>query len=268
VGFHEEARAATSEELFRASFEGEYDDETPWEAVYELRRRGGDEVFRLAVTYSRSEEPLRRARALDVLGQLKAGQAPEPAHLDESAAIAISSLNDPSPRVRESAAWALAHLGGNLAISTLIGLRNHADPQVRHAAAFGLAGSERPDAISTLIDLTSDEDDEVRNWATFGLGNAGAEAGPPARLGTLDSPDIRDALRRRLVDSFPEARDEAIWGLARRGDPAALQLLLDRLTSREWTDGDEMAAAEILGVEYRTPVEALRTGLQELLSDK
>ena len=267
MDLHAEADAASSEELFLTSFEGEYDDEKPWEAVRALRLRGGEEVFRLAVTYSKSEYSLCRARALDVLAQLKAGSpASERPHLDERVTIAVGSLDDPSALVKYSAAWALAHIGGDLAISALIGLRGYSDPEVRQAVAFGVAGSERPDAISTLIALTSDEDDEVRNWATFGLGNAGADSGPPARLGTLDSMEIRNALRKRLADPFADARDEATWGLARRKEPAGLRLLLERLNSTEWTSGDEMAAAEAIGVDYETPVEALRAGLVTLLS--
>jgi HEAT repeat protein len=174
VDLHAEADAASSEELFLTSFEGEYDDEKPREAVRALRLRGGEEVFRLAVMYTKSEYPLCRARALDVLAQLKAGSPS--AHLDERVTIAVGSLDDPSALVKYSAAWALAHIGGDLAISALIGLRGYSDPEVRRAVAFGVARSERPDAISTLIGLMLDEDDEIRNWATFGLGNAGADA--------------------------------------------------------------------------------------------
>lgn len=267
---HAEADAATSEELFLSSFEGEYDEEKPWEAVRALRLRGGEEVFRLAVTYGKSERPLCRARALDVLAQLNAASpAWERPHLDERVTIALGSLDDPSPLVKRSAAWALAHLGGDLAISTLISLRGCGDPDVRQAVAVGLAGSERPGAVSALIGLTSDQDDEVRNWAAFGLGNAGTDdSGPLLRPGTLDTPELRDALRERLADPFADVRDEAIWGLARSKEPAALRLLLERLNSAEWLSGDEMAAAEVLGIDYETPVEALRTGLVKLLSNE
>jgi len=109
-----------------------------------------------------------------------------------------------------------------------------------------------------------DDDDEVRNWATFGL--ASASVAGPGRLRTLDSIAIRDALRKRLNDSFDEVRDEAIWGLALRKEPAALGILLARLSSEEWASGDEMAAAEVLELDYKTPVEDLRHGLRRLLA--
>jgi HEAT repeat protein len=258
----------TNEELFLASFEGEYEDEGPWNAVGVLRRRNSDEVFRLAAAYCRSEVPIHRARALDVLAQMGAGRPlPERPFYNASASLAISYLGHEDSLVVRSAAWALAHLQGDAATWALIGARKSADTQVRLAVANGMAGSEHPDAISTLMELMEDVDDEVRNWATFGLGHAGGESGPPVRLGTLDSPSIREALRSRLADSVREVRDEAVWGLALRKDSEGLRILLDRLSSGEWVAGDEMTAAEILELEYDVPKAVLQTGLRSLLAD-
>jgi HEAT repeat protein len=255
----------TAAELFSASFEGDYEDEPAWDAVRALRRRNDDEVFQLAATFAQSGTPKHRARALDVLAQLGAGKPfAERPHFDESVSIAIAHLEDDDTFVLHSAAWALAHLQGDTATSALINARKCADVQVRLAVSVGVAGSERPDAISTLMELMEDHDAEVRNWATCGLALAGAENGPPVRLGTLDSAGIRDALRRRLTDSFREVRSEAVWGLARRNDPTALQLLLDRMSSEECIHGDEMTAAEILGLDSNSPSEELRTGLRNL----
>jgi len=256
----------TAAELFLASFEGDCEDEPAWDAVRALRRRNDDEVFQLAAAYAQSGTPKHRARALDVLAQLGAGKPfAERPHFDESVSIAIAHLEDDDPLVAHSAAWALAHLQGDTATSALIRARKCADAQVRLAVSVGVAGSERPDAISTLMELMKDDDAEVRNWATSGLGLAGGENGPPVRLGTLDSAGIRDALRRRLTDSFREVRSEAVWGLARRKDPAALQLLLDRMNSEECITGDEMTAAEILGLKSNSPLEELQAGLRNLL---
>ena len=256
----------TAAELFSASFEGDVEDEPAWDAVRALRRRNDDEVFQLAAAYAQSGTPKHRARALDVLAQLGAGKPfAERPHFDESVSIAIALLEDDDPLVAHSAAWALAHLQGDTATSALISARKFADAQVRLAVSVGVAGSERPDAISTLMELMEDEDAEVRNWATFGLALAGAEYGPPARLGTLDSAGIRDALRRRLTDSSREVRSEAVRGLARRKDPAALQFLLERMSSEECTHGDEMTAAEILGLDSNSRSEELRTGLRNLM---
>lgn len=98
-----------------------------------------------------------------------------------------------------------------------------------------------------------DTNETVRDWATFGLGAQRDE----------DSAEIRDALRKRLNDTFEDARNEAIWGLARRKDQIGLKSLLQRLDTDHWSC-DEMTAAEILGVCSETPVENLRAGLQSL----
>jgi HEAT repeat protein len=99
-----------------------------------------------------------------------------------------------------------------------------------------------------------DVDDEVREWATFELGTQC----------DVDTPEIRAALRKRLSDGYEEARNEAIWGVARRNDEQGLGLLLARLDSDHWS-GDEMAAEDILGLKSDVPVEELRHGLRKLL---
>jgi hypothetical protein len=81
-----------------------------------------------------------------------------------------------------------------------------------------------------------------------------------------DSPAIRAAFRKRLDDSYEEARREAIWGLALRKDALGVKLLLEHLESEEWWTGDEDAAEELLGLQPETPVEELRDGLRRLLA--
>src|ERR1700733_12196127 len=108
----------TVDELFLASFEGDYDDESAWNAVASLRQCNTEEVFQLAVTYSRSSFPKHRARALDVLAQLGAGkQLSERPHYGESVAIALAHLHDEDPLVVYSAVWALAHLNDSRAVA-------------------------------------------------------------------------------------------------------------------------------------------------------
>src|ERR1700676_3220609 len=88
----------TAQALFLNSFQGDYDDDAPWAAVAELRQLNTPEVFRLAVSYSRSRIPLERARALDVLAQLGGGKSTsERPYLEESVAIAETCLRDDDP---------------------------------------------------------------------------------------------------------------------------------------------------------------------------
>ncbi len=62
----------TAEELFRASLEGDYDDEAAWDAGRVLRLRGSEKIFQLANEYTKSAVALERARGLNVLAQLGA----------------------------------------------------------------------------------------------------------------------------------------------------------------------------------------------------
>ena len=103
-----------------------------------------------------------------------------------------------------------------------------------------------------------DADGEVRDWATFGLGTQCK----------ADSPEIREALRKRTEDPYEDARSEAIWSLALRRDQLGLQVLLNRLEAESWVQGDEYAAAEILQIPCDTPIEELRAGLRELLASR
>jgi HEAT repeat protein len=243
--------------LFMATLEGDYEDDTPWQAVAVLRLRGTAEVFGLAVEYTRSGKPKVRARGLDVLAQLGAGKSDsDRPYLGQCVSIAIESLKDDDALVIHSAAWALAHLGTDEAQAALTPLKRHPDPGVRLAVAHGVAAHEGPEPVATLIELMTDSDDDVRDWATFGLGS----------ISTADSPEIRDALRRRLEDPYEPARSEAVWGLAHRNDPAGLRLLLERLEAESWQSGDEYAAQEILDLDSDTPVEKLCDGLRALIA--
>jgi hypothetical protein len=246
----------TTEELFQASLVGDCDDEAAWDAVRFLRWRNTEEVFKTAVRYCHSPIPLERARGLDVLAQLGAGRPQsERPHFDESVAIAIERLRDPNPRVLSSAAWALAHLGGDLAVDALVAMCSRPDPDVRWAVTNVLHGTERADAIATLIELMNDLDDNVRDWATFALGTQCS----------VDSSEIRDALRKRLNDSYDDARAEAIWGLARRRDERGIKMLIAELGDPEHGRGHEKAAADALDLPFDTPTEELRDGLRKLL---
>lgn len=246
----------TNEELFQASFQGDYEDEAAWDAVAALRLRGTEEVFQLARDFCKSEVPLERARGLNVLGQLGACKPiSERPYFNECVSIAIEHLRDPDSLVVNAAAWALAHLGGEAAVSALIPMRTNPDPDVRWAVANGLNGSERPDAIATVIELMDDPDDNVRDWATFALGSQCS----------INSQEIHDALCKRLSDTYEMARNEAVWGLAQHKEPQGIRMLIDRLSADEWMAGDEMAARKTLDVSMDIPTNELVRGLQKLL---
>ena len=61
--------------LFSQALRGGYDDNDPWNAVQALCEIGTREVFEKAVRWTESDQPLVRARGLDVIAQI--GKTPE-----------------------------------------------------------------------------------------------------------------------------------------------------------------------------------------------
>ena len=123
------------------------------------------------------------------------------------------------PRVLAVIAEALGHLGEPWGLSWLLRLRRHPDAGVRDGVVSALAGRTNPLATDALIELSVDPDPAIRDWATFALG----------ALAPQDSPALRDALAARLEDADPEARIEAVHGLALRGDARAVEPALELL---------------------------------------
>ena len=252
-----------TEELFAATLEGEYDDDSPWEDVSVLRLRGGTEVFEVAKRYCSSENPKARARGLSVLAQLDAGKPDsERPFMTECVSIAIDHIPESDQEIVRCAAWALSHLGTEKAVACLIDLRNHPDADVRHAVANCIPLRKHPEGVNILLALMEDEDEVVRDWATFALGNDDLIEHGVRRY--TDSPEIRAALRGRLEDPYDEARHEAVWGLARRRDAIGMKLLLSHLESEDWWEGDKDVAEELLCTKSDVTVEELCEGLRHL----
>ena len=88
----EQTTIETIDEVFAKTLLGEYDDDAPWEAVRELQAIGTQEIFDKSVEWCRSTDPLKRARAADVIAQLgKTADHPEHAFPEDSF-IVIASL--------------------------------------------------------------------------------------------------------------------------------------------------------------------------------
>ena len=106
-----ELERKSTEALFAATLEGEYDDDSAWEAVSVLRLRGTQEVFEWAKRYCESQNSKARARGLSVLAQLGVGRPDgECPFKADSVSIAIDHLRDSDEEAVRSAAWALSHL--------------------------------------------------------------------------------------------------------------------------------------------------------------
>jgi HEAT repeat protein len=229
------------EELFAQTLKGEYEDEAPWHAVHALQNIGSREVFDIAAAWCRSDEPLRRARGVDVLAQLgKTPDHPENNFPEESFS-AVATLAEVEEHIEplSSAIQALGHIGDSRAIPLLVRYSTHPKAEIRFAVscATGSFANELP-VIPILLELMQDVDEDTRDWATFALGS----------LGSADTPEIRDALAERLKDSFEDVVDEAMAGLAQRRDKRALPLLLERLRQPDVDDLTLDAAGEMLGM--------------------
>jgi HEAT repeat protein len=163
------------------------------------------------------------ASRAEVLGNMVNG-APE--HLPEVLPELLAMLDLDQPvEVMVAAIEALGHAWTESACLAVIPFANHPDESVRLAAVRSMPGGVTSKAGSmrvatALIDRLRDDDLEIRDWATFGLSS----------ILDVDSVEIRDALRINLEDPDYDVQCEALIGLARRGDPSALEATIRLLT--------------------------------------
>jgi HEAT repeat protein len=231
---------AEIEALFGETLVGDYDADAPWAAVRELRRIASSEVFDIASNWCRSQNPLERARGADVLAQLgRTAEHPDNCFAEESySAVSAMIENETDVLPLISAVYALGHIYDPRAIPLIIRFAQHPEAEVRFAVACALGHFPNDDlSARPLLALTEDVDEDVRDWATFGLGVQG----------NLDSPEIRDALAKRLSDPFSDARQEAMAALAKRRDTRVLLPLLQALEKPLVSNCEIEAAYLMLG---------------------
>jgi methionyl-tRNA formyltransferase len=183
--------------------------------------RGTPDVLDALRPLAESADPRARSVAAYVAGQLGAPVRTMPAEC--AALLEAMGEREAHPGVLAVIAEALGHLGEPWGLSWLLRLRRHPDAGVRDGVVSALAGRTNPLATEALIELSADRDPAIRDWATFALGALAAQ----------DSPTLRDALVARLEDADPEARIEAVHGLALRGDARAVEPALALLDAGE-----------------------------------
>lgn len=192
-----------------------------------LQARRDPELIREAIKLCKSREVTERKIGVDILAQNGAGRQKI---LQEECVEALLDriMKDEDSDVLAYASFALDDYIAPRISPSLAKLKNHSDAEVRYAVVHGLLTREDKDAIETLIKLTVDQDRNVRNWATFGL----------AQQIDTDTPEIREALIRRLDDKDAEIRGEALVGLAVRDDARVIKPLVRELRTILETEDD------------------------------
>lgn len=155
------------------------------------------------------------------------------------------ALQDPSPRVRSSAAVALVPLGA-AAVPTLAEASTKGDPEARKALTRALGETGSPDAVPALARLL---DDYTAPTAAQALGRLGVKGGV-------------EPLRKHLEKPRAMGRIEAIDALGQLGDVS----VGDRLQAELTSDRPEVraAAARALG---RLKLDGASQRLEALRSD-
>jgi HEAT repeat protein len=197
--------------------------------IWELHRRASDEIFLAAQDLSAQSDPLARVLAADILGQLGSleyeGKEELRPFTRQSLPILRRLLENQDDRVIAAAITALGHHYRFEPIVEVPALASHASLRVRLATAMTLwpayGGVQFPAAIDMLVRLSEDGDESVRDWATFHLGS----------IVSPDTPQIREALYRRLDDSDFDTRSEAMMGLAQRKDRRVVPFISAALAS-------------------------------------
>jgi HEAT repeat protein len=229
------------QQLLARALEGQYDDDSQWDAVRELQRIGSRAVFDIAAEWCDSPNSLQRARGADIIAQLgKTREHPSHSFPAESLKV-ISKMLEKETEIRPliSGISALGHIHVASAVPLIAKYEANANPEIRFAVACALASYPNdPRAVEVLLKLTADQDHHVRDWATFGLGV----------LGNADSVEIRQALVARLSDTNADAREEAVVALAKRQDQRVLPFLIELLKRREPSSRVLEAASFMLGV--------------------
>jgi HEAT repeat protein len=216
-------RKRSSGQLVRIALRG-WGGDRCWRAIPELQMRGSPETLKLAQSLAGSSSWRRRALGLYIASQLRQ-RSPDARFgsvefaVEETQRLLLAGLHDRHVEVVRAAVSGLGHRPHAAALADLVRLADHSDTDLRQDVAVVLGHYPEPHAITALLRLARDADDDTRDWATFGLGS----------MQEADTPDIRALLWQNLRDPNPTVQNEALIGLAERGDARALEHLLAHL---------------------------------------
>jgi HEAT repeat protein len=199
------------------------------------------ETFGLSQQLCASDAASQRRLGAQLLAEMAVRGLRRHARIADDAVDELLLLTSPDEddSVLACAVEAAGSLGGRSLRRAVLGNVRHPSPRVRVAVAVALPalvdGSPDRDVIRALIILTQDDVATVRDFATFSLGS---------QIDTDDAA-VRDALRNRLDDPDESTGNEALIGLARRADPAAVTEIVHRLAAGPWREELFEAATEL-----------------------
>jgi HEAT repeat protein len=218
------------------------DPDTYWDLINTLHDREPMEVWALVTPLADQPDVRLQQVVPDVLRLL--GREAQPLAAQTLALFAQMLSRAPSAELLACIGNACADFHDPSVVAMLTPHANHLDPAVREAVLHAVRRSGHPDAITALISLSRDSLDDLREWATFALGS---------QLPLVDGVDVREALAARLTDTHEPTRDEAVIGLALRGDVRALGPLRAQL-ERGYVGLALFEAAHALASPLLTPV--------------
>jgi HEAT repeat protein len=223
------------------------------EALLRLRDRGAEEAVPQVLPLLGADDPMLRATAANVLGELGAG---DPEAVERAL---VRALADPEAIVRSEVADALGILGFAGAAPALQRVvLDDPDATVRASAAESLGDFAQPAALAALALALRDDDEAVRGYAAGAIGRIGA-------------PGALEDLGVRLEgESSPRVRAELLAARYRLGDASALDELIELLGTADRDTAEtllnvveDLPAAKRDAPRFEAALARLRTGLAE-----
>lgn len=173
-------------------------------------------------------------------------------HHTDASRVVVLALNDPSPRVRATAASSILALPSEECVRNLIPLLNDKDEFVRREAAYALGKTRSSNSVGPLIErLLSDKEDGVRGAAAVALGEI-ADATAVSALAAVISSQVVAVGSKKNAKSKQEKNSfvlrAAAHSLGQIGNTAAVPALIAALQNEKTDDDVRRESAEALGL--------------------
>lgn len=225
---------------------GNEDKDVAYASTYALIDIGEPAVSPL-IEALKDENPQVRSFAALALGEIRDTKAVEPL---------IEILDDPSPEVRMNAAYSLGQIGDVKAVEPLIKLLKDENGEVVRftVIALGLLKDQRAtEPICEVMDrddarIRNEDNPDIRQEAVNALGEIGDPSCIDTLLGLLDDKELGysaastlgnfkseetfEKVTKKLKNSNPTVRTNAIVVLEYNRDPAAVSLLIKMLNDK------------------------------------